>query len=183
MLEYVNLSIQILTVGALAFTALQVRHHFSQRNNEIKLLEWFETMDMISHRQRWRGERSRIIELMGLTRQMAGVDAKLLCVTQSGRWFIVLAQARWCCVTSWRVEPIDMESIAEQLNVTHEQITDSWKSIKWKINEGHGAERSPEKSARQRRPRPIKADEKTAAPPQPVSSLAQTPPPVASHEV
>lgn len=180
MLEYLNLFIQVLIVGAFAFTALRVRHYFSQRNNEIKLLEWFETMDMVSHKQRWRGERSRIMELMKLTRQMAGVDAELLCVTQSGRWFIVLAQARWCCVTSWHVEPIGMESIAAELGVTQEEITESWKSINWKND---GSELSLTKSARRRSPRPSKTNEKTAALSQSEAALAPAPLPVVGHEV
>lgn len=131
MMNYVQLALQVLIVCLLLFAGLRIRSTVSQRRNEITIAHWINGMDIVRNNQRWRGSRSEIMEVIDMQKQATGMDMKLLCVTRSGRWFLLSVQSRWCLVNSWKLETIDIDSAALKIGATVERMLSEWKLVEW----------------------------------------------------
>jgi hypothetical protein len=128
---YIQLIFQALTIGMMGLVFFTFRSRSSQMQNELAIAQWFGTMDMVVDGQRWRGERSQMIESLDMQKSFAGISAKLLCATRSGRWFILSAETRFSLIINWGVEPITEDEAAILVGMEKKEFLLAKAQIAW----------------------------------------------------
>lgn len=130
-MQLIQLAFQILIVVGLLVTVYVLRSSLSQRGNEKAVSQWFLEFDAISHGQRWRGIRSQIIEPLRTDRRATGLETELLCVTRSGRWFILGVETKWSQVVNWRISPMADADLAEMLDIEASELDKTRANLTW----------------------------------------------------
>lgn len=108
-----------------------IRQRLSQYSNEMKINEYFENMDVVTKSQRWRGSRSQIFESLRASKTALGIDVEMLCVTFSGRWFLINATTKWSYVSQWELTPISNDMAAKLIGVDVDDLKKIHKEMIW----------------------------------------------------
>jgi hypothetical protein len=130
-MNVLQLVFQIAIIAMVGLIYFNFRAKASQVNNELCIAQWFADMDTVVQGQRWRGERSMMVECLHMEKSFAGLKTHVLCVTRSGRWFLLQAETRFSLVTNWRIEPMSDEAAAKTLELSMDDLAAAQKALAW----------------------------------------------------
>lgn len=113
---------QVLFFAALVITLVSVivyaKRVLGARGNAVTAMKFFESMDVISNGQRYRGERSEILMDGGSgPTGTGGYQLLAVCRTKSGRGYFLRVISQMCFVSEWEIIPLSPEEFEEFLKL------------------------------------------------------------------
>ena len=129
---YLKVFLQALGFLIVCAMILSIRRKASRSTNEFAVINWLESMDVVAHGQRWQGARCKTVLVLDEKRRgYANYVYQVLCVTRSGRWFILTAETSMALLISWHIYPVRSEKAAELIDFDESDLEEFIASLDW----------------------------------------------------
>lgn len=129
---YLKAFLQGLGIAIICLMIFNMRRKSNLQANELAVASWLESMDVVACGQRWQGRRSRsVLVLESKRRGFSNYAFSVLCVTKSGRWFILNVETSATLLNRWEIEPVSSRKAAKLVEMSEDELTEFFGTLDW----------------------------------------------------